>query len=589
VNLVAPTAPSGTAREGSRLTVVAGSWDTPATTTYIYTWYRCDAAATVITDACERATVGTTHMLGAADVGKRLGVRIGATSAGGDTILDTPLSAVIGGLALASVTGPSISGNAYVGESLIADAGSWTFPLPSFDYDWRRCAADGVSGCVSVGDGSPRYPVTGDDVGSTIVLVIAATQGQQHATASSAPLAISARPVPGATVAPVVSGVARRGQTLTATQGTWTNSPTGHAFQWQRCNGSECGDIAGANTDSYLLTPTDIGFTVRVVVTASNAVGPGSAASTESAVVVPGPPVNTHVPVITSPSPIVQQGVTLSVGGYTWEATRDTVYSLSWERCDVNGCAPIPGATGDRYLLVAADIGARIVAVSTASNPDGTVTARSAETVAATLAGPRWKTLPTIAGASAKVGDDVTMTPGTWAGGPPVVSDTTEMMRCTNVCVSRGTSSPYTIAAGDLGAILRVRETAANTGGTTIVWSAKYVGPVVSNLAGSLTLSSREAPVRNADGTTLAFARMSGGATAAAAAAKPKRATGPKVALRRPAKVKGKLVAWACPIASEAGATPAPCSSKVTLKKKATLKLPAGTAGKVRLVVVKAR
>jgi hypothetical protein len=302
--------------------------------------------------------------------------------------------------------------------------------------------------------------------------------------------------------------------------------------------------------------------------------------------VVAGPPVNSSVPVISSPSPIIQQGVTLSVGGYAWEATPETVYSLSWERCDANGCTVIPGATGDRYLLVAADVGMRIVAVSTASNVDGTVSARSAETVAATLAGPRWKTLPTIAGASPRVGDDVTMTPGTWAG-TPVVTDTTEMMRCTNTCVSRGTSSPYTIVTGDLGAVLRVRETATNAGGTTIVWSAKYVGPVVSNASGSLTLSTREAPVRNADGSTLAFARLSGGAVAAAAAAKPKKASGPKVALRRPGKVKGKLVAWACPVA--VGDTPAPCSAKVTLKKQATLTLPAGTTGKVRVVVVRSK
>jgi len=391
--------------------------------------------------------------------------------------------------------------------------------------------------------------------------------------------------VPGVTVAPVVNGVAKRGQTLTATAGTWTNNPTGVTYQWLRCASGDCTAISGAVSDRYLLTPADTGFAIAVELTARNPWGTGVARSAVSAAVAPGPPVNTLVPVITNPSPIVQQGVTLSVGGYAWEATPDTVYSLSWERCDANGCVTIPGATGDRYLLVAADVGMRIVAVSTASNVDGTVSARSAETVAATLAGPRWKTLPTIAGASPRVGDDVTMTPGTWSG-TPVVTDTTEMMRCTNTCVSRGTSSPYTIVTGDLGAVLRVRETATNAGGTTIVWSAKYVGPVVSAGAGSLTLSTREAPVRNADGSTLAFARLSAGAVAAAAA-KPKKASGPKVALRRPSNVKGKLVAWACPVA--VGDVPAPCSKKVTLKKKATLSLPAGTAGKVRVVVVKSR
>ena len=83
-------------------------------------------------------------------------------------------------------------------------------------------------------------------------------------------------------------------------------------------------------------------------------------------------------------------------------------------------------------------------------------------------------------------------------------------------------------------------------------------------------LSNREAPLRSASGETLALARLSGGASAAAA--KPK--SGPKVALRRPSSVKGKLTAWACPAAVEAGATPPPCSKKVKLDKKATLKPP---------------
>jgi hypothetical protein len=78
------------------------------------------------------------------------------------------------------------------------------------------------------------------------------------------------------------------------------------------------------------------------------------------------------------------------------------------------------------------------------------------------------------------------------------------------------------------------------------------------------------------------MARLSGAARAAAAKPKPT-----KVTLRRPARVNGKLVAWACPATIGAGATPPPCSAKVTLRKSATLKLPASTSGKVRVVVVR--
>ena len=173
-----------------------------------------------------------------------------------------------------------------------------------------------------------------------------------------------------------------------------------------------------------------------------------------------------------------------------------------------------------------------------------------------------------------------------WTG-PTLTSDTVELMRCTNVCTRVGSTnlSAYTVANADLGAILRVKETAANAGGSTVVWSARYVGPVVGTQGASAVLSSREAPLRSASGETLALARLSGGASAAAA--KPK--SGPKVALRRPSGVKGKLTAWACPATVEAGATPPPCSKKVKLVKKATLSLPATTDGKVRVVVVRSR
>jgi hypothetical protein len=105
----------------------------------------------------------------------------------------------------------------------------------------------------------------------------------------------------------------------------------------------------------------------------------------------------------------------------------------------------------------------------------------------------------------------------------------------------------------------------------------------VSAQAGAAVLTSGVTRLRNAQGRTLALAKLSR-ATAAAAKAKAKR---PKVTLRRPAKVKGKLVAWACPATISAGATPPPCSAKVTLRRSATLTLPPSTAGKVRVVVVR--
>jgi subtilisin family serine protease len=552
VNTTLPAAPSGTPRELSTLTADPGRWDT-AGASLSYTWVRCATG-------CDAVGTGSTYTLSASDVGHRMGVRVTAASNGGETTAASALTAVVSRLTLANLALPSISGNAYAGETLRADAGRWSFASPDIAYEWRR-------GGVPVGSG-PDYALSADDAGHDIVLVVTATTPGQSAVASSAPLAIRARPVPLPVAAPTVSGTPTRGRTLSAGTGTWNNGVTRFGYQWKRCSGAGCQEIAGATGDRYLLTKADVGFAVTVVVTAVNAAGSGSATAAPTGPVAAAPPVNTRPPVIESD--VIQQGATLTVTGYAWDAPADTTYGIAWERCDGGGCRPIAGATGAQYTLVAADVGQSLVAISTAANVDGTAAARSAATAVAAIGGPRWRTLPLVAGDGNRVGDTVTATAGTWSG-PPVTARATEVMRCTNVCVARTDHTTYRIADGDLGAIIRVRETASNAGGESVVWSARYVGPIVSAQAAAAVLAKGETKLRNARGATLALAKQGKG----------------KVKLRRPGRVKGKLVAWACPAA--VSATPPPCTAKVSLRKRATLRLPASTDRKVRVVVIRSR
>jgi N-acetylneuraminic acid mutarotase len=90
------------------------------------------------------------------------------------------------------------------------------------------------------------------------------------------------------TVPPSITGAAQQGKTLTAKQGTWIGgTPMTFAYQWRRCNtaGAACVDILGATAKIYTATASDVGSTLRAVVTASNSAGSSSATSAPTAVV----------------------------------------------------------------------------------------------------------------------------------------------------------------------------------------------------------------------------------------------------------------------------------------------------------------
>ena len=79
---------------------------------------------------------------------------------------------------------------------------------------------------------------------------------------------------------PTVSGSPQTGQTLTAGTGAWSEGPTAYEYEWRRCATGEsgCTAIPGATSQSYLVGSADVGSTLRVSVTASNAAGSSSPA-----------------------------------------------------------------------------------------------------------------------------------------------------------------------------------------------------------------------------------------------------------------------------------------------------------------------
>ena len=95
---------------------------------------------------------------------------------------------------------------------------------------------------------------------------------------------------------PNILGTPVEGETLTASNGTWSDSPTTFAYGWLRCpndggaaDGSNCGVIPSATKSTYLVLAADVGLRIRVRVTASNTDGSVSAVSNATNIVTAAP------------------------------------------------------------------------------------------------------------------------------------------------------------------------------------------------------------------------------------------------------------------------------------------------------------
>ena len=171
---------------------------------------------------------------------------------------------------------------------------------------------------------------------------------------------------------PTISGTAKEGQTLTAGNGTWQNSPTAFQYQWQRCNaaGDSCTAVPGAIEKTYLLSSADVGHTMRVRVLAVNADGAAPARSEPTdRVTASGSPRNTARPTI---SGVAKVGEELTADPGTWSGA-PSGFAYQWQRCDVDAtvCFAVPGATGSTYGVRIGDLGYRMRVRVRASNANG--------------------------------------------------------------------------------------------------------------------------------------------------------------------------------------------------------------------------
>jgi hypothetical protein len=191
-----------------------------------------------------------------------------------------------------NTTRPSVSGTLVVGKVLTAHVGAWSGTAPiAYSFQWARCSSTG-SGCTNIAEASQSqaYILTSDDLGRRLVVQVTASNSAGRNVRDSLPTGVvKAAPTnaPVNSTPPSISGSAIQNNTLTASNGAWNGATPTFAYHWQRCDtaGANCASILGATSQTYQPSSLDVGNTLRVVVTATNAEGSGSSISHQSSTI----------------------------------------------------------------------------------------------------------------------------------------------------------------------------------------------------------------------------------------------------------------------------------------------------------------
>ena len=258
--------------------------------------------------------------------------------------------------------------------------------LLSLSDSSARCKSPQVAVATSTPGASKsrderKQPKEGRDVSTGAVAVILSLGALflPSAVGLAAPTA-----KPSNTAEPTISGQAEQGRTLSASRGSWTGTGSiSYAYRWVRCgpdggrpDASNCGSIPGATRSRYELVGADLGYRLRVRVTASNSKGRDGCIHPDGDVV--GPPVNASLPLV-SGTALVGSVITVHPG--SWIGRQPIGFSYAWLRCNSAGgeCLGIGGATGRSYRLTSADVNHKMRVSVTARNAITSVTVLSSE------------------------------------------------------------------------------------------------------------------------------------------------------------------------------------------------------------------
>jgi len=196
-----------------------------------------------------------------------------------------------------AIFNPTITGDPISGETIGIDVGTWAaYPEPEFSHQWKNNGVD------IPGETNSQYTIVPGDIGDLITCAVTATNSEGSATVTTASVTGSpSASAPVNVVPPSISGPPVDEKTITAGNGTWLGVPAPEfEHQWIR-NGV---DIPGETGQTF--SPlTEVGNTISVRVTATNASGSASATSGGVVILAAGsftPPDNANLVVWYDPS-----------------------------------------------------------------------------------------------------------------------------------------------------------------------------------------------------------------------------------------------------------------------------------------------
>lgn len=432
---------TGTVAVGSAVIAAGTSVSGVPTPSVTYAWETASTASGSFTTATGSGADTATYTPTSADAGQWLQVTASASNGEGPTATVTSTPVQIGPSVAITPTS-TIAGGEFVASVV---------PTTGTTVQWQQETSSGSGVFTDIGGETETTLSSSSSQVGLKVRAVATYAGAS--TVSTATQAVTALQV---TSAPVISGTAVEGGTLTATAAS-ANAGT-LAYSWERETSPSSGTYSdtGVSALEYPLGVNDVGLRLRLVATTTNGSATATGTSTASSVVVPSGAIAGD-----------------AVVGSTLALTATTGSTIQWQREDSAGSgtfSDVAGETGTTYTIGSGDLGLKIRAVLT---NNGATTETDATSAVAALS----LTAPSLSGTASVLS---VLSRGDSTANAGSVGYSWQFSADGSAWSDTGDSgSTFTLAADHVGGYIRVRATSAN-GSASAASESSALGPIAA-------------------------------------------------------------------------------------------------------------